>query len=423
MIAPSNLFGKADFSMPIALSTLFSSAKHLPALLPLITLIGVAGCSALPESAPTESRVLASAKNPNKNPLGYQIIPITPQTTDILASEVPPLISSLDGSGATYFHNDRIGPGDVLTITIFELGSGLFSPGGGATAEADGASGGAVSGGITAGVTHQSLPPTQVEADGTIAIPFVGRLNVAGVTPQVVAEQIRGKLKGKSQNPQVMVRISNDIANTVIVSGEVHRPGRIVLSTAEERLSDLVAIAGGALYPPEDTHVSLVRGERTGSTDLGTLESHPHEDIRAHPGDRIHVIYQPRTYTVFGATGTTVTEIPFKSPNLSLAEAVARAGGPNDNRADPNAVFLFRFEDPVASKQLHLTTTPTALGTPVVYKIDLMDPTNYLLSQRIPMKNKDVILIANAKTGRFYKFNQLISTLISPAITAAWIAK
>ncbi|GAN91761.1 capsule polysaccharide export protein [Gluconobacter thailandicus F149-1 = NBRC 100600] len=409
--------------MRIALSMLSIPVNRLSVLLPLMAWVGVAGCSALPESAPTESRVLASVKSPAKNPLGYQIIPITPDTTDILSSEVPPLISSLDESGATYFHNDRIGPGDLLTITIFELGNGLFSPGGGATAESESSSEGAVSNGISAGVTHQSLPPTQVEADGTIAVPFVGRLSVSGLTPQFVAEQIRQRLSGKSQNPQVMVRISNDISNTVIVSGEVHRPGRIVLSTAEERLSDLVAIAGGALYPPEDTHVSLVRGERTGSTDLGTLESHPHEDIRAHPGDRIHIIYQPRTYTIFGATGNTVAEIPFKSPNLSLAEAVARAGGPNDNRADPNAVFLFRFEDPVAAKRLHLTATSTALGTPVVYKIDMMDPTNYLLSQKIPVKNKDVILIANAKTGRFYKFNQLISTLISPAITAAWIAK
>lgn len=50
-------------------------------------------------------------------------IRITPQTTNILTSEVLPLISSLDGRGATYFHNDRIGSGDVLTITIFELGS------------------------------------------------------------------------------------------------------------------------------------------------------------------------------------------------------------------------------------------------------------------------------------------------------------
>lgn len=52
-----------------------------------------------------------------------------------------------------------------------------------------------------------------------------------------------------------------------------------------------------------------------------------------------------------------------------------------------------------------------------------MNPTSYFAAQRVPMKNHDVLVIANAKTNRFYKFTQLISTLISPAITAAWLAR
>ncbi|WP_139064333.1 polysaccharide biosynthesis/export family protein [Gluconobacter morbifer] len=398
--------------------------------LSLLALLTAGGCNTIPESAPTESGVLNAARNQNSNTLGFEILPVTPQLTTILASEVPPLISSMDSANNPVAHNDRIGPGDVLTITIFELGSGLFSSGGDSAASLPSSGGGAMEGGGIsgggsggAGVTHQNLPPTEVEADGTIAIPYVGQMHVAGLTPQIVAEQIRRNLAGKSQNPQVMVRIASDIANTVIVSGEVHRPGRVVLSTAQERLSDVVAIAGGSEYPPEDTHVELVRGNQIGATDLGTLESHPYEDIRARPGDRIHVVYQPRTYTVFGAAGKGVTETPFRSPQLSLAEAMARIGGPKDSSADPNAVFLFRFEDSVAAKQLGLTTPATPLGVPVVYKLDMMNPANYFLAQRIPMKSKDVLLIANAKTNRFYKFNQLISTLISPAITAAWIAR
>lgn len=375
----------------------------------------LSGCNTLPDSGPTESKVLEAARSQQLNPLGFRIISVTPQVAGILSAEIPPLISSLDIASSSSSRNDRIGAGDVLTITIFELGSGLFAPTGGQAIPG-------VAPGPSANVTNQNLPPTQVETDGTINIPYVGRLHAAGLTPQALAEIIRGNLSGKSQNPQVMVRISSDIANTVIVSGEVHHPGRVVLSTAQEHLSDVVAIAGGAVYPPEDSHVELVRGDKVGATDLGTLESFPQEDIHVHPGDRIHVIYQPRTYTVFGAAGTQATETPFKSPHVSLAEALARVGGPNDNRADPNAAFLFRFEDPVAAKQLGLDTPPTPQGIPVVYQIDMMNPSSYFLAQRIPMKTKDVLLIANAKTNKFYKFDQLISTLISPAITAAYVA-
>lgn len=397
----------------------FSGNTHSPVVMGLLLgLLSLGGCSALPGNAPTEHGVLKVAAD-KKNPLNFLVLPVTSEVTQVLATEHPPLISSLYADNVHSVSNDRIGVGDILDITVFELGSGLFS---GASPETS-MNTTAAPGGGTASVTHQALPPTEVEADGTITIPYVGRMHVAGVTPQRLAEEIRVAFAGKSQNAQVMVRIGSDIANTVIVSGAVHHPGRVLLSTAQERLSDVVAIAGGANFPPEDTLVQLVRGAKSGGTDLGTLETYPKEDIQARPGDRIHVVYQPRSYTVFGAASKNAMQVDFNSPTVNLAEAIARVGGPNDNLADPNAVFLFRFEDPVAAKALHLKTPETFQGVPVIYKLDMMNPASYFFAQKIPIKSKDVILIANAQTNRFYKFNQLISTLVSPAITAAWIAK
>lgn len=376
----------------------------------------------MPDSGPTESGVLQAAHDTKHNPLDFIVLPLNPAVATILAAEIPPFVSTLDATDNAPAHNDRVGAGDVLTITVFELGNGLFSSGGSISSTTQATGMGAASGGTT-GVTAQTLPPTEVETDGTILVPYVGRLHVANRTPQEVASMISRGLSGKSQNPQVMVRIASDISNTVIVSGEVHHPGRVTLSTAQERLSDLIAISGGAIYPPEDTHVQLVRHDHTAATDLGTLESYSTQDIRARPGDRVHVIYQPRTYTVFGAIGKEATETPFKSPHVSLAEALARAGGPSDSRADPNAAFLFRFETEQTARKLKINTPSTPLGVPVVYQLDLMNPTSYFTAQRVPMKNHDVLVIANAKTNRFYKFTQLINTLISPAITAAWLVR
>lgn len=382
----------------------------------------LSGCSAIPDSGPTERGVLSEARDTKRNPLDFAIVPLSPQVAAILSAEAAPLISSLDKTNNPPAHNDRIGSGDVLTITVFEVGNGLFSSGGSIPTGGQSNEISAISR-ATTGVTTSNLPPTEVEADGTIAIPYAGRLYVSGLTPQQAAAAIRDRLIGKSQNAEVMVRIASDISNTVIVSGAVRRPGRVVLSTAQERLSDVVAIAGGATYPPEDTRVQVVRGDSTAETDLGTLETYPAEDLRAHPGDRLHIVYQPRSYTVFGAAGKQATEVRFETPHVSLAEALARAGGPADERADPNAAFLFRFETPQTARRLGLSTPPTPRGVPVVYQADLMSPTSYFLTQQIPVKSKDVLLVANARTNRFFKFNQLISTLISPAITAAWIAK
>lgn len=378
----------------------------------------LASCSWVPRSSPTQKQVHKyTTSKANRASLNYKLLPMSPEIADILTSEIRPLISTLNKENLRTSRNDHIGAGDVLGIAIFELGNGLFSSSDRSIGSASTSGEGSI--GIPPRISAQNLPPTQVEGDGTIMIPYVGRMNVLGKTPNQVASIIQARLRGKSQDPQVMVRIQNDIGNTVIISGEILHPGRVVLSLANENLSDVVAIAGGAKYPPKDTQIELVRNGKIGATDLATLENHPEEDIRADPGDRIHVIYQPRTFTAFGAVGQTQArnEVQFGTANLTLAGALARIGGPADNRADGNAVYLIRYEDADVCKRLGVFVKPGASSAPVIYELDMLNPTQYLLAQKIPMKDHDAILIADAVTDSFYKIDMLIGTLMGQAAT------
>ncbi|MCL1511275.1 polysaccharide export protein [Parasaccharibacter sp. TMW 2.1888] len=394
-----------------ASALLFRGTTGLAALL-------LASCSWVPRSSPTQKQVHQYTKSSaNTTALHYRLFPVTPEIADILASQVRPLISTLDKSNLRVSLNDHIGAGDILGITIFELGNGLFSS---SDRSVSGTSSNGESViGAAPRISSQNLPPTQVEGDGTIMVPYVGRMNVLGKTPSQVAMIIQSHLKDKSQDPQVMVRIQNDIGNTVIVSGEILRPGRVVLSLANEHLSDVIAIAGGAKYPPKDSQVELVRQGKIGATDLATLEDHPEEDIRADPGDRIRVIYQPRTFTAFGAVGQTQqrNEVQFGTANLSLAGAIARIGGPADNRADGNAVYLIRYEDAEICRRLGVPIKEGEHSAPVIYEIDMLNPTQYFLAQKIPMKDHDAILIADAATDAIYKIDMLIGTFMGQAAT------
>lgn len=383
-----------------------------------LSVLLLSGCSWVPRSSPTQKQVHHYTKSPeNKAALDFKLLPMTPEIANVLSSEIPPLISTLSKDNLRRSRNDRIGAGDILNISIFELGNGLFSSSDRGVGNASVAGESAVN--AAPHISSQTLPPTQVEGDGTIMIPYVGRMNAMGKTPSQVATIIQEHLKGKSQDPQVMVRIGNDIGNTVIVSGEILRPGRVVLSLADEHLSDVIAIAGGAKYPPKDSQVELVRRGTVGATDLATLENHPEEDIRADPGDRIRVIYQPRTFTAFGAVGQTQqrNEVQFGTATLTLAGALARIGGPADNRGDGNAVYLIRYEDAEICRQLGVPVRIGARTAPVVYEIDMLNPTQYFLAQKIPMKDHDAILIADAATDSVYKINMLIGTLMGQAAT------
>src|SRR5205823_13272209 len=120
----------------------------------------------------------------------------------------------------------------------------------------------------------------------------------------------------------------------------------------------------------------------------------------------------------FGATGANA-QIPFTSEKMTLVEGLAKAGGLQDLRSDPEGVFLFRFEPPRIIRTLgrpQLNTGPDG-SSPVVYRLDLRDARSYFLAQRFPIVDKDIIYVANADLNELQKFFTLLNTLTGPIIT------
>jgi polysaccharide export outer membrane protein len=151
---------------------------------------------------------------------------------------------------------------------------------------------------------------------------------------------------------------------------------------------------------------------------METLVSHPEENIYAQPGDVLTLVRLPQSFTVFGASGSN-SQIPFPSERMTLVEALAKAGGLQDQRADPAGVFLFRFEPPEIVKALGRPQLRTGPGdsSPVVYRLDLRDAKSYFLAQRFPIEDKDIIYVANADLNELQKFFTLLNTLTGPVIT------
>ena len=298
-------------------------------------------CSTLPHSGPDAGQVLAGERNEAAQ-LGFHIV-------DLNASSLPAggavALMSADQMNALGRQGrvDLIGAGDVLSITVFEVGVTLFGG-----AQSLGAAGGAVSGAAPDPTARaQSLNGVTVRDDGTITLPYIGKLEVAGHPTADVERMIVQRLRGLSQSPQVLVAVSQNVHNTVLVSGYVARPGRQQLSLERERLLDAIAAAGGVGISggPENTVVRVRRGDRLAEAYLAAIESGGAGDIVLLPGDRIDVIRRPRTFSVFGAANK-VAQVPFPSASVSLMEAIAQAGGPDDNRANPTAVFVFRDNAP-----------------------------------------------------------------------------
>ena len=387
----------------------------------------MSGCSSLPTSGPSNSQIQDAFASPEANPSGARLVELTPVVTEALRAVPDQAMGAIDKLRSSR-PVDLLGPGDMISVTIYEASSGLFN----SRRSAD-------TGTSTdpapapAGSSGETLPRLQVDRNGTISIPYAGTIRVAGHTTAQVQRMIEGRLSQQAAQAQVLVTLLTNGSNVVYISGDVKNSGRFPLSLTRERLLDIIALAGGPTHSPQDTVVKVTRRDRQATTSLTAIQTNPTENIAVEPLDRIQADYVPRSFLSFGATGR-VAQLPFDAAQVSLAEAVARLGGLNDDRANPEGVYLFRFEDAQDARAVGLqvppsvktpSKTPGALpqGIPIVYHVNMRDPQSYFALQRFTMRDKDVIYIANAPTVQIYKFLQLIYTVVSPVTTAKVLAQ
>jgi polysaccharide export outer membrane protein len=259
-----------------------------------------------------------------------------------------------------------------------------------------------------------------VSSQGTINIPFAGQIASANKTPQQIEIEIAQRLKGKANQPQVLVRVIKNNTSNVTVVGDVGASTRMPLTARGERLLDALAAAGGVRQPVNKTTLQVTRGDKVQALPLDTIIRDPKQNIVLQSGDVITALFQPLSFTVLGAAGKN-DEINFEAQGISLAQALARVGGLQDTRSDARAVFIFRLED---SKALDWKTPPKTTPdgkVPVVYQLDLKDPASFFIAQSFPMDNKDVIYISNAPSADLQKFLNIIVSVVYPIVNVGTV--
>jgi polysaccharide export outer membrane protein len=204
----------------------------------------------------------------------------------------------------------------------------------------------------------------------------------------------------------------------ISVLGDVRAPARYPVNPAGERVLDVIARAGGPASPGHDEWVLLERDGRRAVMPFGALLYEPINNIYVNASDTVYLFREPQTFLAFGAFGslgggsTATGQISFDAWRLSLAEAVARAGGLNDSLADPASVFLYRGETREVAERLGIDTSGyKGPIIPVIYNINFRDPAGYYLATKFAMRNKDVLYISNAVSVEVTKFLQYLRVI------------
>lgn len=370
-----------------------------------------AGCSTMPTAGPTAKAIQRSG---NQAIDGNQI-KVIDLTADVARLTTASLTQS---SFAREIGDGRalgliLKRGDVVDVNIWEAPPAMLF----GTAGGDTRLGASSSSALVRGTT---LPEQAIDGQGNITVPFVGSVIAAGRTPTQIAQTITSRLRGKANAPQAIVRLSRNAASNVTVVGDVANSTLVPLSSRGERILDALAAAGGVKQPVGKLLIQVSRGVRTVTMPLASVISDPQQNIRLETNDVLTVLFQPYSFTALGAIGKN-EEIAFEGTGLTLAQAMGRTGGLQDSRANAKGVFIFRFEDPAALDPTMRGNVPLTQDgkIPVIYRVDMRDPTTLLVAQRFPIRDKDVLFVSNAPLADFQKFVSVIYSTFLPVASTA----
>jgi len=344
-----------------------------------VLLVALLSACAKPSDGPTAGNI-RSATFPRTN----EKIPVIELANAPAATVSASGLQSASGPGLTALRNtgynaQRLRRGDVIDITVLDTGEdGLFSP--------------------TQSKTL-NLGRFTVDQSGSVNIPFVGKQRVVDSTPEGLQSQVVAGLKGSAVNPQAVVTVVDKPTSAVMLSGAVKTPGKIVLTARQERVLDALNQAGGPTVAPGAATVNVVRGSQRASAPLDRVMREDRQNIRLSPDDQVMIDGDAASYTALGAFKS-AGEFQFETGKLTLAQAVGRAGGLLDDRADARNVYVFRNEiTQVPAATVSGAKGPVATATsmrPVIYHVNMRDASSIALMQLFQMQKGDVLYASNA---------------------------
>lgn len=133
----------------------------------------------------------------------------------------------------------------------------------------------------------------QLAKDGTLSVPLIGLVSLAGRTTAAAESLIEAKFRdGYLVRPQVTVRITQRMAQTVTVNGQVSEPGVFSLSFGQNTtLQQVIGMAGGATDVANLKKVTLRRGStgKSYTVNLKDIFANKAKDIVLQKDDFIYV--------------------------------------------------------------------------------------------------------------------------------------
>lgn len=231
--------------------------------------------------------------------------PSTTQPSPSAAQPSPAQLSSSQPSSSSRAPSIDIGPGDLLTVDVFD--------------------------------TPELSATVRVNQNGDANLPVLGIVHIAGLNSNQAARRIEADLKARGLliDPHVTVSISEYASQGATVMGEVKTPG-LYPTLGSRKLLDMIALAGGVTSTAG--RVATIIHRRDPQHPVNVILAPTPAALTAQenpiilPGDTV-VIAKAGIIYILGAVGKPGGFLVDNNERLSLMQAITLAGGWNATAA------------------------------------------------------------------------------------------
>ncbi|WP_436913422.1 polysaccharide biosynthesis/export family protein [Acinetobacter schindleri] len=238
----------------------------------------------------------------------------------------------------------------------------------------------------------------QIDQQGYIQFPMIGRYKVSGKSLAQVNKELRNQLGRYLKTPDVIVRVLSYQGKRFSVQGNVMKGGQFYLSDQPISVYTALGMAGGVNSQyGNNTSITLVRQGKSFVLNSVELEKAGYSlhNLLIQPNDTLYVnSRENEKIYVMGESGKNQA-LALREQGMTLSDALGESLGLNPLSASSSKIYVLR-------------THPNHAMTEI-YHLDLSSIGNFGLANQFKMRSNDIVYIDASGLTRWQRVvNQII---------------